>query len=294
LAILVAAAIAAPARAVGQAKFEFASRPEGAGVHWSGSAQVGLDAALGNSRSLGVSGKAQLARRDPRNLVQGSAEGAVARTRVVLAVEENGTPGIGPGELREFDQTTREAWAVRLRYDRFPTARGSAFVVSGIGADRPAGKRLQAILQLGYGRDLLADPNHQLRIEGGYDLTYEDHLSHAQAIAIHSARLFASYVAKPEKRISTELSVEVLTNLNSEAGASGRIPASHDTRTAANASLTWKLDSHLALGLRATARHDSSPAPRPPPPGASFEPGFSPPAEELDVTGAFVLIASLP
>jgi hypothetical protein len=61
-------------------------------VHWSGSAQVGLNASSGNSRSLGLSGKAHFARRDPWNLVQGSAEGAVARTRVVIAVEENATP----------------------------------------------------------------------------------------------------------------------------------------------------------------------------------------------------------
>jgi hypothetical protein len=149
-------------------------------------------------------------------------------------------------------------------------------------------------MQLGYGVDVPADLDHRVRLEGGYDLTYEDHLSQAQALAIHSARLFAGYVAKPEERLLAELSVEVLTNLNSEAGATGRVHASGDTRTAANASLTWKLNSRLALGVRATARHDSSPAPRPPPPGASFEPGFSPAAEELDMTGDLVLIASFP
>jgi hypothetical protein len=149
-------------------------------------------------------------------------------------------------------------------------------------------------MQLGYGRNLLAAPNNDLRIEGGYDLTYEDRPSQAHAIAIHSARLFAGYVVRPEERLAAELSVEVLTNLNSEAGATGRIHAFGDTRTAATASLTWKLNGRLALGLRATARHDSAPAPRPPPPGASFEPGFSPPAEKLDMTGDLVLIASFP
>jgi hypothetical protein len=62
-------------------------------------------------------------------------------------------------------------------------------------------------MQLGYGLDLPADLDHHVRLEGGYDLTYEDHLSQTYPIAIHSARLFAGYVVKPEERLSAELSV---------------------------------------------------------------------------------------
>jgi hypothetical protein len=263
-------------------------------VQWSGSAQVGLNASAGNARALGLSGKAQLARRDPLNRVQGASEVAVARSRVVVAEEENGTPGIGPGELREIDQTTRQSWAIGVRYDRFATVRGSVFVAGAVSADPPAGKRLQGSLQLGYGADLLSAATRGFRVEGGYDLTYEDQLSRGRPISIHSARAFAGYHAKLREELSAELSVEVLTNLNTEDSATGRVRPLGDTRTAANGSVTWKLDDRLAVGVRATALHDTAPAPRPPPPGASFEPGFAPRAEELDLTGDLVLIATFP
>jgi len=131
-----------------------------------------------------------------------------------------------------------------------------------------------------------------LRLELGYDLAYEDRVG-AVPIAIHSGRLLAAWAAKPATPLSLELSVELLANLAAERGSTA-VAALRDRRTAVKAAVTWKLNGWLATGLEARARHDSAPAPRPAPPGATFEDGYAPPAEALDVTADLVLIATVP
>lgn len=294
-AFLGAAALAlAPAGAAAQTTtFQFEKPEPVTGVAWTATAQLGTTASAGNTAALGVSGQATLARKAPRNRLAAAADVGIARSRATIASDVDGVPGVGPGELRTVTQTTRQAWGVRARYDRFLTARASLYAAGTVGGDRPSGKRLAGGGQVGYGVDVLSSPSHTLRVEAGYDLTYEDQLTIARPVQIQSARAFAGWAQTASERLALTVSGEVLTNVDEEHQGDRRIAAFDDTRLLGKAALTAQLAGRLSVAMRLSAAWDGAPAPRPPPPGASFEPGFSPRAERLDTTADLVLIATL-
>lgn len=172
-----AAVLAGPIRAAAEPAFVFATPPERDGVAWSSSAQAGFTLSGGNTRSLGLTSQAKLARTDRWNRLSLEGEAAFARSRVEVADEQDGAPGIGPGELRGIMLTTRQAWMMRARYDRFLARRTGAFVAARLDADRPAGRRLVTGAQLGYGVSVAATSAHEVRLETGYDFAREQPIS---------------------------------------------------------------------------------------------------------------------
>lgn len=273
-----------PALARPEPSFQFEKRGDARDVRWSGALRAGACLSGGNTSSAGLSAEGSISRTSlhHRLLLGGSA--AYARSKVAVPLDADGQPGIGPGELRAVDRTTKRNWAARVRYDRFLSAHGSAYLLAAAGADEPAGKRLVLAGQIGYGMDLLHDPAHTMRLEVGYDLSREDHVTSAPRLEIHSARLFAGWSGALSAPVAVETSVELLTNLNPEQGAPRVVKPFQDTRLNARLALKVKLNGTLSTGLQLGAAYDRAPAPRPPPPGSSWAPGHQPLAERLDTT----------
>jgi hypothetical protein len=283
---------AAPGRVGAMTPFQFEKPEPVDNPSWTGNVQAGVSLSGGNTRSSGISAEGALARRSRRHRVQAGVSLALARSRVVVARDEDGTPGIGPGELHEEKRTTREAWSLRGRYDLFVTHHSSAYLSASAGGDRPAGKQRVLAAQIGYGADVLRQERHSLRLEAGYDLTREDFVSASGALEIHSARLFVGYAGKLHERLTLTCQAEVLTNLNEERSRAPRIARLEDTRLLASSGVAYQLNGVLSVGVRLSAIYDAAPAPRPPPPGASYEPGFAPLADRLDTAADLVLIGT--
>lgn len=285
---------AAPALARPEPTFTFEKPKEGAAAAWSGSLRAGACLSGGNAAAVGLSAEGTLARTSPRDRLLLTAAGAYARSRVAVAEESNGVPGLGPDEVREVQRTTKENGAARLRYDRFIGARGSAYVLLAAGVDEPAGKRLVLGAQAGYGMDLIHEQSQTLRLELGYDLSREDDVAPAPRLEIHSARLFAGWSGALGGPARLAGSLELLTNLNAERGTPGG-PAGprplRDTRVNARLALEVKLNGTLSTGARATAAYDAAPAPRPPPAGSAWAAGYAPLADRLDTTAEWFVAA---
>jgi hypothetical protein len=291
--MLLALACATPYAASAEAQFVFANPPEAGGVAWASTAQAGLATVAGNTRSLGISCEGKLSRTDPRYRVSGGVEFALARSRIDVAEDRNGIAGVGPGELRTIEATTRRAWSLRARLDRFLPRRTGAFAAVRIGGDHPAGKQLLASGQAGFGVDVARARRHELRLELGYDFTYEHQVALEAPLQIHSARAFAGYAAHLDEKTAADLTTEVLANLNREGGIAGSVGAFGDTRVTTSASVRYALNGKLSLAVRATAAYDAAPSTRPAPPGSSFEPGFAPAASRWDGTVDLLAIMNL-
>lgn len=292
--VALAAVAPLPAGAVDDApappRFTFAQAPAAGGVQWKGKAQAGLAASAGNSRALSVSASASLSRKAGDDQVSADAAAAFARSRVQVATEQDGVPGIGPGELRSVDQTMTQAWSARVRYDRFFARRNSGYASAHVAGDRPAGKALLVGGQLGYRRLLYDGPKRQLSVEAGYDLTHLEYVASGSGIDIHSGRLFVGWRSEPDPVLGFEASAEALSNLTPEMTPTGRVPALQDLRIAGLLAASVKVADRGSIGLRLIAQYDAAPAPRPPPPGVTFEPGFVPLADSLDTRAEAALV----
>jgi hypothetical protein len=286
--VLVALAAGWPLGALANPQFTFRNPPGSPEVVWTTTAQAGLSSSTGNTSSFGVSGQGKVARTDARWRFALSSELAFARSRIDVADEANGVAGVGPGELRTVRQTTRQAWWFQARTDRFLTQRNGAFVASRVGGDRPAGKELVASTQVGWAFDLVPVTEQQLRLELGYDFTYEEEVAALEARQIHFGRGWLGYGARLDEKLSVELSTEVLANFSGEAAVG---PFS-GTRVVSSGALTYKLNGSVSLALRTTASYDAAPSPRPPPAGTFFEPGFAPPAAHWDTTTDLLAIVT--
>jgi hypothetical protein len=290
-ALLALALAVVPAAARPDPTFAFEKRKDDlAGVVWSGSLRAGASESAGNTQSAGFTAEGTLARTTPtqRLLLNGNA--AYARSRVTIPVESDGLPGIGPGELHDETQTTKRSWSARARWDRFLSARSSAYLLAGASSDELAGKPLVLGGQIGYGIDAVQTKHHTVRLELGYDFSREDHVAPSPGLHIHSARAFAGYAGRVLDPVTFETSVEVLTNIAPEQ-ADRRLRPFEDTRVNAKASLKVKLNHTLSTGFQLGAAYDAAPAPRPPPPGMSWAAGYAPLAEKLDTTGEFFVMA---
>lgn len=284
------ALLAVPISARALTPFQFDKQEDVPRSVWSRSVQAGMSLNGGNAPSSGVAAEASLGWSNRRRRVQAGGSLAVARTRVSVAREENGIPGIGPGELHEETQTTRQAWSLHSRYDLFATRHSSAYLSAAGGGDRPAGKRLVLSGQVGWGVDVLHADKQVLRLELGYDLSREEPVV-GRTLEIHSARLFLGYKAELDERLSLAVEGEALTNLNAEPAAGERIHRFQDTRLLGRVTATHRINGSLSVCLKLTAAYDHAPPLRPPPAGASFEPGFAPPAKRLDTTADLLLRA---
>jgi hypothetical protein len=282
---------AAPCAAPALAPFQFEKPEDLTRSDWSWNVQAGVGLSGGNTPSSSVTGEASVARRSRRNRLQVGGSVALARARVTVAQDTDGVPGVGPGELREERRTTREAWAVRGRYDLFATKRSSAYLAAIGGGDRPAGKALVLSTQVGFGADVLRRGAHVLRLEAGYDLSREEPVT-GPVLEIHSARLFLGHALAIDERLTLTTEAEALTNLNQERSGAARIARLEDTRLLGRIVGTYRINGSLSLAARFTATYDAAPPARPPPPGTSFQAGFTPLAERLDTTADLLLVAS--
>lgn len=283
---LLALAWAVPVAAL--TPFQFGKQEEVARPTWSVTAQGGVSLSGGNAPSSGATAEASVGRRSRRQRLQLGGSLSLARTRVETAREQDGTPGIGPGELLHETQTTRQAWALQSRYDLFATPHSSAYGALSATGDRPAGKQLVLSGQVGYGVDVL-HPEHQvLRLELGYDLSREQPVL-GPTLQIHSARLFVGYQADLDERLAVTAEVEALTNLNAEASGAERVERLRDTRVLGRLTGTHKLNGSLSVCLKLGAAYDAAPPLRPPPAGTSFEEGFAPHARRLDTSADLLL-----
>jgi hypothetical protein len=270
--------------------FQFAPLEGGPEARWSASAQAGLNLTSGNAFGLGLSGSGALSRRWGSNRLGGEVSGSFARTRVQIAADTNGIPGIGPGEVREVVQTTTAAWAGKLRYDRFFGERHSLYGAASAAGDEPAGKRFIGGLQVGYSRALLRTERHSLAVEAGYDLAHQAFVAATESVTIQSARLFAAYQWAPSPGATVAVGAELLTNLAPENTPTGYVPPLRDNRLAGRTELSLKVNDHGRLAVKVRARYDSHPALKPPPPGASWEPGHAPLADRLDTQTELVFV----
>jgi len=261
-------------------------------IKWTASAEGGLLATTGNAEILTGTLGAKATRLDPRNKVDASVGLAYARSNILIASDLNGNGFLSEDEIDEATVTSANSWEAKLRYDRFLTDFDSLFATAKIGADEPAGKDLIGGAQVGYSRRLYRDERHEVVVEGGYDFTYENlAATGAESLSIHSARGFTGYKGTVRTDTAVEGSVEVLANLNKEAG--GTIKAFEDTRVNGLIGLSTKLTEDIAFAVSFSLKYDHAPAPRAPFP-IPYEAGFVPLTEELDtITKASLIISIL-
>jgi hypothetical protein len=277
--------------AAAQPKFEYGKKEDVKAVEWKASAQAGLILTTGNSRSVAFSASATASRKAGNNKLSLEAGAAYARSDVLIAVDADMSGTIGPSEITRDDAETTKNWNLKLRYDRFFSERDSAYVAARIGADELAGKELVGGGQIGYSRLVYKTETRELAAELGYDFSYESYVADVDALAIHSARVFAGYTAKASEVTGYQVSVEALFNLNAEDTPTGEIGAFGDTRVTAKASFNTKLATRIDLRLGATLKWDQAPAPRAPF-AIPYDASFVPLADETDLTTEAVIIVN--
>jgi hypothetical protein len=249
-------------------------------VEWKLAAQGGLILSTGNSRVTTFAVGAAASRKASRNKFSLEAGAAYARSRILLAVDEDGSGDIDAGEVERASQTTARSWQVKARYDRFVTPSDAGYAAASISADQPAGKELVGSGQIGYSRQVYQDSVHLLVAEAGYDLTYEDQVA-GDGVAIHSLRGFTGYTGKLSASSAIEASAEALSNLNELKTSAGAIDSFEDNRVNGKLSVTAVLFRDVSLRAGFEVRYDHAPAPRPPV-GLPYAPGFTPLASRLD------------
>jgi len=258
-------------------------------VEWKASAQAGLIITTGNSRTTTGAAGAKASRKEGNNKFEAEANGAYARSAIWLANDDNGDGFIDQTEDSRLSSTSTRAWLVKARYDRFLTKHNSLYITALASGDKPAGKDFVGGAQAGYSRQLYKDDNHELKGEAGYDFSYENLVGDADALTIHSARLFVGYEGKVSKDTGVLGSVESLHNVNTLDAPGGEVGPFEDTRVNAMVAISTKLFENLSFRFSFTAKYDHAPAPRPPF-ALPFATGYTPLAEELDTKTEATLI----
>jgi hypothetical protein len=260
---------------------------------WTASVTAGFGAATGNAQNVNFTAGANVGRRFGENLLTFDASAAIARSTSTTAVDLNTDGSITPDEVLHVTQTTSQAWATRLRYDRFFDL-NAVYALGFAGGDEPAGKKLLLGAQAGYSRALYKTATSELVAELGFDFTHQVYSTGTPStVEIASLRAYLGYVGNPDPVLSYNVGVEYLGNLNTEDTPTGKVSAFGDNRVNGKLGLTWKVFGNGSLGFRFRALYDSAPAPKPPPPGFSWAPGYQPLAEKLDTFSELVLVYKL-
>jgi hypothetical protein len=294
LVVAVAIAQSPSLAAAEEPEFEFedaAALEEVEGVEWNARAQGSLVNTTGNSQTTAVSGGARASRRAGNDRFRVEAQVAYARAALLAGQDLSGTGFIDDeSEIVRREEVTSQAWTSIARYDRFVTERNSLYAAALAGADRPAGRSLDAGGQVGYSRVLLKEDGHELTGEAGYDFSYERFVANS-GVAIHSGRLFLGYVGKFTEDTQAEISAEALTNFNPLTKPTRDVGVLGDTRLRGRAAVTTKLLSNISFQGSFSARFQSAPAPLPPL-DIPYAAGFVPEAEKLDTITELTLIVT--
>lgn len=262
------------------------------GVEWKAAANAGAVLSTGNANVTTLSGGATASRKSAGNKFQLDLGAAYAKSGIRIANDANANGTLEANEIQTAEATTAEQWNVKGRYDRFFTAKNSAYLSARIEANEPAGKELVGGAQVGYSRLLVKSDRSELTAELGYDFQYENFVVVGDPLNIHSVRGFVGYAGKLSDDTGVDLSAEALFNLNEESTPSGEVAAFDDARVNGRMGLTTKLWSDVSFRFSFTARYDNAPAPRPPL-ALPYAAGFVPLANELDTISEISLIVNL-
>ena len=267
-------------------------------VEWKVQAKGGLLLTSGNSRSQTGTFALDSSRKEGANKLALNAGWAYGNSSV-LVPNVDMVNMVTTGYHRE-SRLAADEWKVRGRYDRFITLNNAAYALAQIGADRIAGKRRWGGAQVGYSRQLVKSDLQTLVAELGYDFSYESYMQPGvDAVAVHSARVFAGELLSLTKETGISGSVEALFNLNKEqaldasdgTGMTKGVGAFKDTRLMAKLGLTTTLRKALSFGFGFTLKYDNNPAPQAPVGGAPpYMAGFQPFAQKTDTLTEATLI----
>jgi hypothetical protein len=248
----------------------------------------------GNAQAVNLSGAGSVSHRfDANDMLAFDGTVAFQRSTVQSAVDTNHDGVITPDEVFDITQTVSEAWATRLRYDHFFDL-NSIYAFAFAGGDIPAGKQFVGGLQVGYSRALYKTATSEVVGEVGLDYTYQRFVvGTPNAINIAAVRAFLGYTGNPSTDLSYSASVEYLGNLNALETPTGRVGSFGDNRAAGRLGVTWRMFGDGSLGFRFRALYDSAPAPRPPPAGFSWAPGYLPLANPWDTFTELVVVYKL-
>ena len=293
--VLALAAIGTPARADDppkDPKFDYAKpgdRSKVRGTMWQATAEAGLVLTTGNSETTTATGGFHVSRETGANKVALDASGAYAKSGLLVLADMNGNGKIdNPGEIVTAESVTTEMLQGRLRYDRFLTDYNSIYIAALASRDTPAGKKLAAGGQLGYSRRLYKSKTSEAVAELGYDWSHEELVADNVANGIHSARAFLGDTATVAEGTALTMSLEMLTNLNSE-----HLPTKQsgspleDTRVNLHLAVSAKIGRNLAVETSMDAKYDHRPGPLP---VKNLASGFVPPAAPLDAIFKLQLI----
>jgi hypothetical protein len=261
---------------------------------WAASVTAGFGMTTGNAQAWNLTGAGMVSHRFTQDdLLAFDAMVALQRSTVQSAVDTNGDGVISPDEVFNITQSVSEAWGTRLRYDHFfdlNAIYGFAFA----GGDIPAGKQFVGGAQVGYSRALYKTKTSELVGEVGLDYTYQRYVvGTPNSINIAGLRAYLGYLGNPTPDLSYNASVEYIGNLNPEETPTGRVGSFGDNRAVGKLGVTWKIFGDGSLGFRFRALYDSAPAPKPPPAGFSWAPGYLPLANPWDTFTELVLVYKL-
>lgn len=309
--------LSAPAFAQTNPKFEYVkpvieAKPA---PEWTAQVKGGLISAAGNSQATNVNMGASASRKAGDNKFALDFAGAYGETKNRVfnpALTGSPTTVDSDAEITRTKVQSTNNLLGKARYDRFLTENNAAYVASALGRDEIAGKKLFGGGQAGYSRQLISNEQHLVLGEFGYDFSYESYnAAGADAVSVHSARVFVGETWKISDVTGVYGNVEALFNLNKEGGAfnvnkkapSGEaakgVGAFKDTRVNAKAGLTTTLWKNLSFGFGFTLRYDQNPAPlslpKGPPAGPADPPAtpYTPFAEKIDVITEASLIVTL-
>ena len=294
--LALAAAILLPALGFADdPKFPFGKKDELAKLPpWAASATLGFGMTTGNAQAINLAGAGSVSHRFGANdMLTFDATVAFQRSTVQSAADTNGNGVITPDEVFDISQTVSEAWGTRLRYDHFFDL-NSVYTFAFAGGDVPAGKQFVGGLQVGYSRALYKTATSEVVGEVGLDYSYQRYVvGTPNAINVAAIRAFLGYTGNPSADLSYSASVEYLGNLNVLETPTGRVGSFGDNRAAGRLGVTWRMFGDGSLGFRFRALYDSAPAPRPPPAGTSWAPGYLPLANPWDTFTELVLVYKL-
>lgn len=211
----------------------------------------------GNARSLAVTGLGKFIIR--RKIHQFTAAAAGNYGRAALGVRDNpDTLDVDEGRIAD----TVSNMQGQLRYDVFFHPRFSAFLMSTARYDKFQGLDLRLNIDPGIAMYALAEPDHKLWFEVGYDFQFDlrSELGRDNAEAIngdrpdrtlinHAARLFAGYTNNLSKHVTFDTGFEYLQSV--QVGRRFRL----NWVNALNVSLTDR----FTMGTTFTLRYENQP-----------------------------------
>jgi len=261
---------------------------------WAASVTGGFGMSTGNAQSLNLSGAGMVSHRfTPVDVLALDGSIAFQRSTVQTPVDRNGDQVITPDEVLDISQTVSEAWTARLRYDHFFDL-NSLYAFVSAGGNIPAGQQFFGGIQAGYSRALWKTATSELVGEVGLDYSYQRYVvGTPDSVNMAALRAFIGYNGNPNPDLSYGASIEYLGNLNAVETPTGRVGSFGDNRAVGKINVTWKIFGDGSMGFRFRALYDSAPAPKPPPSGFSWAPGYLPLANPWDTFTELVLVYKL-